>query len=108
VKQLDGGTAHVGYMCHKQPVLEKWLRKAMLEYPSVSLVVGAELVAVTEEVSSSVTVSYRHHDSTKTLRGRFLCGADGKTGFVRKLYLEPRGIHLELSNKWAILSQFLP
>jgi 2-polyprenyl-6-methoxyphenol hydroxylase-like FAD-dependent oxidoreductase len=26
------------------------------------------------------------------VKGRFLVGADGKTGYVRKMYLEPKGI----------------
>lgn len=30
-----------------------------------------------------------------SIQSRFLVGADGKTGFTRKQYLEPRGIHLE-------------
>lgn len=33
----------------------------------------------------------------KKIRGRFLVGADGKTGFTRKNYLEPRGIEMQ----WA-------
>ncbi|UNI15993.1 hypothetical protein JDV02_002473 [Purpureocillium takamizusanense] len=31
----------------------------------------------------------------RTVRGKFLVGADGKTGFTRKQYLEPRGVTLE-------------
>lgn len=31
----------------------------------------------------------------KGLRARFLVGADGKTGYTRKQYLEPRGVILE-------------
>lgn len=31
----------------------------------------------------------------KMVRTKFLVGADGKTGFTRKMYLEPKGIIME-------------
>ena len=33
----------------------------------------------------------------KQIRSRFLVGADGKTGFTRKMYLEPKGVQMQ----WA-------
>ena len=35
----------------------------------------------------------------RRVRGRYFVGADGKTGFTRKQYLEPRGIKLERAHK---------
>jgi 2-polyprenyl-6-methoxyphenol hydroxylase-like FAD-dependent oxidoreductase len=35
------------------------------------------------------------HGQVKRLRGKFLVGADGKTGYTRKHYLEPRGVKME-------------
>lgn len=36
-----------------------------------------------------------NNDHQKSIRARFLVGADGKTGFTRKQYLEPRGVQLD-------------
>jgi 2-polyprenyl-6-methoxyphenol hydroxylase-like FAD-dependent oxidoreductase len=35
------------------------------------------------------------------LRSRFFVGADGKTGFTRKNYLEPLGVQMEQAHKYA-------
>lgn len=35
----------------------------------------------------------------KRIRARFLVGADGKTGYTRKQYLESRGIKLEQASQ---------
>lgn len=35
----------------------------------------------------------------KRIRGKYLVGADGKTGFTRKKYLEERGIMMEKTSK---------
>lgn len=34
------------------------------------------------------------------MRGKYLVGADGKTGFTRKKYLEPRGVLLQQSSRY--------
>ena len=33
--------------------------------------------------------------ATKSVRAKFLVGSDGKTGFTRKCYLEPKGVLME-------------
>lgn len=38
------------------------------------------------------------------IKSRFFVGADGETGFTRKKYLEPKGIHMERAHKYDILS----
>ena len=37
-----------------------------------------------------------------TIRSKFLVGADGKTGFTRKQYLEPLGVELLWAEKYVI------
>jgi 2-polyprenyl-6-methoxyphenol hydroxylase-like FAD-dependent oxidoreductase len=37
--------------------------------------------------------------ATRRIRARFLVGADGKTGYTRKRYLESRGIKLEQASQ---------
>ena len=94
VSQITGGTGHAGFMTHKQPALEKHLRNA-IDKDFGQLREGCTLSEITED-DDFVYVHYR--SSTETLhriRGRFLVGADGKTGFTRKKYLEPRGVIME-------------
>ena len=74
----EGGTGHVGFICHKQPALEKAIRQAV------------------SEDEDQVYVEYDDANGDRRhLQARFLVGADGKTGFVRKRYLEPKGILME-------------
>lgn len=45
------------------------------------------------EVEGGVQATYERKDGTTAqVRGKFLVGADGKRGYVRKGYLEAKGI----------------
>lgn len=56
---------------------------------------GARVTSIRED-DEWVYASYvNSSNTTHTVRGKFLVGADGKTGFTRKQYLEPRGITLD-------------
>ena len=82
---------------HKQPVLEKHLQSAIHCSQFSTLKTGCTLHSVRED-EDWVYASYIDSTGTETfVRARFLVGADGKTGFVRKHYLEPRGISMD----WA-------
>lgn len=85
-------------MSHKQPALEKHLRDAIdKEFGEIRE--GCTLSAISED-DSFVYFDYQSSNKTShTIRGKFLVGADGKTGFTRKKYLEPRGIILERSSE---------
>lgn len=85
-------------MCHKQPSLERHLRKAIdSQYGEIRA--GCRVTAISED-KEDVLVEYEDIEKlSHKLRGRFLVGADGKTGFVRKKYLEPRGVIMEKSPK---------
>ena len=49
-----------------------------------------------QELEEAVEVSYQDQDQrTRSIRSRFLIGADGKKGVVRKHFLESRGIKQE-------------
>ncbi|KAJ5302330.1 hypothetical protein N7508_007193 [Penicillium antarcticum] len=90
----EGGTGHVGFICHKQPILEKHLRDAM-KSEFCQLHTGASVFEIREE-GDHVYSQYNDADGfTHGIRSRFLVGADGKTGFTRKNFLEPLGIHME-------------
>ncbi|KAK5995929.1 3-(3-hydroxy-phenyl)propionate/3-hydroxycinnamic acid hydroxylase-like protein [Cladobotryum mycophilum] len=94
-ESTEGGTGHVGFICHKQPILEGYLRETMASLPHCELRSGSTVVRVSEDEEwvycHYVDAEGREHK----VRSRFLVGADGKTGFVRKNYLENRGITLQ-------------
>lgn len=69
--------------------------------PSSDLRSGCELTAISED-KDWVYIEYLDMSGTqRRLRSRFLVAADGKTGFVRKHYLEPKGIDLLWVEKYG-------
>ena len=99
----EGGTGHVGFICHKQPSMEKAIRDSVAKSPSSELRSGCQVNGIIED-DDYVTVTYQDAaGQSRSIKSRFLVGADGKTGFVRKKYLEPRGIILEKSEGWVDL-----
>lgn len=92
----DGGTGHVGIAFHKQPELESAIRESISEASASELRSSCRLVGITED-AESVNVDYvDRNGATKRISAAFLVGADGKTGFVRKQYLEPKGISMDI------------
>jgi hypothetical protein len=91
----DGGTGHVHIIFHKQPELERSIRDAIILSPCSELRCNTLLTSITED-DNSVTAEYTNQSgSIKRIRAPFLVGADGKTGYVRKRYLEPKGVLME-------------
>lgn len=90
-----GGVGHPGFFCHKQPALEKAIRDAISGRRCSELRSSCLVTAVSED-DKNVRVQYTNKEGQqKTVEAKFLVGADGKTGFVRKKYLEPQGITME-------------
>jgi 2-polyprenyl-6-methoxyphenol hydroxylase-like FAD-dependent oxidoreductase len=91
----EGGTGHCGFICHKQPFLEKAIRD-VIEASEYSTLRTSSTVKAIEEDDNYVYVDYTNgQGGTRRIRASFLVGADGKTGYVRKKYLEPKGIVME-------------
>ena len=91
----EGGTGHVGFICHKQPVLERTLRDCVAAHPDSELRTQCTVTAISDD-EDRVTVHYVDAiGQQKSIRASFLVGADGKTGYVRKRYLEPKGITMD-------------
>ena len=85
-------------MSQKQPVLEKHLRQGM-DATYSELRSGSTVTNIKEE-DGHVFVEYKtRNEDTCVVKGKFLVGADGKTGFTRKKYLEPKGILMEKSSE---------
>ncbi|KAF4535858.1 3-(3-hydroxy-phenyl)propionate/3-hydroxycinnamic acid hydroxylase [Lasiodiplodia theobromae] len=75
-----------------QPGLEQALREQVLSSAYAELRLQCTLTSILE-VADGVVVSYTRGDGTEAkLKGAYLVGADGKRGFVRKEYLEAKGI----------------
>ncbi|KAJ5974815.1 monooxygenase [Penicillium waksmanii] len=93
----EGNTGHIGAMRQKQPALEKHLR-SVIEGSKFSMLRSSCALTSIDEDNNWVYTSYRDPaGAEKKLRAKFLVAADGKTGYTRKHYLEPKGIQLE----WA-------
>ncbi|RAL00156.1 putative monooxygenase [Aspergillus ibericus CBS 121593] len=88
-----GATGHVGFIGHKQPVLESQIRSAMS--PSFCSLRCNSTVTQLEEDEEWTYCTYCDADGEHKIRALFFVGADGKTGYTRKQYLEPRGVMLE-------------
>ncbi|KAJ5984893.1 hypothetical protein N7522_012089 [Penicillium canescens] len=94
----EGGTGHVGFICHKQPTLEKHLRNAMIS-KFCQLRTNASVFNIREEGNYIYCRYNDAHGNAHSIRSRFLVGADGKTGFTRKNFLEPLGIQMEQAHQ---------
>jgi len=56
---------------------------------------GVEVTSI-EELEEGVRVQFQDGSAEQHVSGSFLVGADGKRGYVRKGYLEPKGIRQEV------------
>jgi 2-polyprenyl-6-methoxyphenol hydroxylase-like FAD-dependent oxidoreductase len=93
--KTEGGTGHVGVISVRQPILEKYVRLAALRHSSSQLRSSC-IVTHIEEDRDWVYCQYSDADGAhKRVRSKFLVGCDGKTGFTRKSYLEPKGVLME-------------
>ncbi|CAM1508577.1 Fc.00g054250.m01.CDS01 [Cosmosporella sp. VM-42] len=90
----EGGTGHPGFMCHKQPSVEKHLRSQITSLGVAKMNLGARVTSIWEDKDWVYATYINTSNQSHTVRGKFLIGADGKTGFARKQYLEPKGVAL--------------
>ncbi|KAH0592480.1 hypothetical protein MHUMG1_09751 [Metarhizium humberi] len=91
----EGGTGHPGFLCHKQPAVEKHLRARIGALSSSDLRLGCVVTAISEDTDWAYITYTDAAGRERHIRSKFLVGADGKTGFTRKKYLEPQGVHME-------------
>ncbi|PLN82185.1 FAD/NAD(P)-binding domain-containing protein [Aspergillus taichungensis] len=75
-----------------QPNYEREIRELLPRFPNCELRTGCEVISRQEE-DGIMTVGYvTSTGERKTIQTRWLVGADGKRGVVRKKFLEPEGI----------------
>ncbi|KAF5555120.1 FAD NAD(P)-binding domain-containing protein [Fusarium mexicanum] len=75
-----------------QPELEKDFRNSIQASEYAELRLGSTVVGI-REVPDGIMASYRRNDGkVLEIQGKYLVGADGKRGYVRKEYLEAKGI----------------
>lgn len=71
----------------------------MAALPACQLRSGCEVLDLSEDENGTLCV-YRDQEGKKQkIRSRVFVGADGKTGFTRKQYLEPKGIIMEQAHQ---------
>lgn len=93
--KTEGGTGHPGFICHKQPAIEKHLRNQINTSGKSDLRLGVTLTSIHEDEDWVYATYMGSNGDEKSIQSKFLVGADGKTGFTRKKYLEPRGVSME-------------
>ena len=86
-------------MSHKQPAIEEFLRARIQELGIASVRLGARVIGIKEDNDSVIATYLDTSNMRHTLKGKFLVGADGKTGFTRKQYLEAKGVKMEHSRQ---------
>ncbi|CEJ57460.1 hypothetical protein PMG11_06152 [Penicillium brasilianum] len=95
----EGSTGHVGFICHKQPALERCLRDTMASSKYCDLRSNSEVISLSEDDQGTICQYRDAKGQERRIRSQFFIGADGKTGFTRKQYLEPRGILMEQAHQ---------
>lgn len=60
---------------------------------------GCEITGLSEDEMGTVCEYKDSKGKVRRIRSRFFVGADGKTGFTRKQYLEPKGILMEQAHQ---------
>lgn len=86
-------------MMHSQPALEQCIRDVSSTHATTDIRFGCAVVGMSED-EEFVHVTYTNEQGTsKHLKCKFAVGCGGKTGFIRKQYLESRGIVMERNTK---------
>ena len=78
--------------------MEKHIR-SVIDPEIVSLRTGCIVTAIDEDQDWVYTDYTNSEGQPSRVQSKFLVGADGKTGFTRKKYLEPKGIRMERNPK---------
>jgi 2-polyprenyl-6-methoxyphenol hydroxylase-like FAD-dependent oxidoreductase len=79
--------------------LEKHLRSVIDASTFSKLRSSCSLTSIHEDEHSVYVIYQDPSAAEKKVRAKFLVGADGKTGYTRKHYLEPQGIRLESAER---------
>lgn len=67
----------------------------MSTYSFCDLRPKSTVVNIEEDASWTYCTYTDSQGVERRIRARFFVGADGKTGYTRKNYLEPKGVHME-------------
>ena len=94
----------MGIFAHKQPILEKYVRTAIDKTGTGEIRSSCTLTSISEDADWVYATYNDPSGIEKRIRAKFLAAADGKTGYTRKMYLEPKGITLDWAEKYVALS----
>lgn len=62
---------------------------------------GCEVTALSEDEDGTLCIYRDSEGKERRIKSRFFVGADGKTGFTRKRYLESKGIVMEQAHQYV-------
>ncbi|KAF2762663.1 FAD/NAD(P)-binding domain-containing protein [Pseudovirgaria hyperparasitica] len=103
-RELQTGHSALHANLHfKQPVMERILHDLIHKDEYSELRTGCNVTSISED-DDWVYVEYEHAGLKKRVKSRFLVGADGKIGYTRKKYLEPKGVIMESTLPWTMLA----
>lgn len=88
----------------KQPVMESYLRSLIAQSPWSAVRVRSTVTSIYQDENWAYVRYSDPQGKVKRIRAKFLVGADGKTGFTRKMYLEAQGIEMERTHRLANIS----
>ena len=96
-----GHTGHMMNLMFDQPEMERQLRRVVHESGG-DFRTGAEVVGI-QETEKYAEVTYNDSKGEHHIRAKFIIGTDGKHGFTRKMYLEPKGIKMEYTDSYEAI-----
>lgn len=82
-------------------MLEKYLRDKMAANGLSQLRSGCSVTHLSENKVWTYCEYTDSEGNARRIRSKFFVGADGKTGYTRKKYLEPKGIQMERAHKYV-------
>lgn len=85
---------------------EREIRALLKDFPTCELRTGCEVVSREETPDHSIVEYVDQDGSRRQIRTSFLVGADGKTGVVRKRFLEPEGIR-QVESVWPYVGTWV-
>ena len=104
---LIGDVGHTGLQTNllfDQPTMERLLRQIVRESSVGQFRDGSEVVGI-EDKGDSVEVIYKDSRTGEMhrIRSKLVIGTDGKGGFTRKRYLEPKGVKMEYDHPYEAI-----
>jgi 2-polyprenyl-6-methoxyphenol hydroxylase-like FAD-dependent oxidoreductase len=81
-------------------VMERCLRSVIADSTWSELRIGCTITPIDQDRDWAYIQYHDKLGNECRIRSKFLVGADGKTGFTRKMDLEAKGVKMERAHPW--------